>query len=948
MPEVAARESLTPPPTPIPPQPEPVAARNAPREWIAPPTPKPAGPSIADWLSEKGLAWIGGGALALGGLMLVAYAAQRGIFTPALRVVATGVLGLAAVAAGEALRRGLVIKGSPNLLVAALVTAAGAAMLYAASWAAYSLYSFIPLETAAALLAVISLGLLALSLLHGEALGMLAVAAAYLVPVVSGDAHWADGPLDAYILLILVTGFASTGLRGWGWVGALTLAGAWTWGLSRDVRPFDAPGVSLLAVVAAVLALAAAVVARRRGVEGPQKPRLLAAMPAAAIVGSSLLVLIAWFHPGATVPIYATAATAALALTVAAGVRLSRLTPAWLAGPAAVAVMAGLLADATRDSAASALWLLASLVAIAAAGFDGALRSPKSRTAAITSAVGVALALTLAGPALAIAVPGWDWALDAAFAALFVAGAVVLSRRTRDPASDWTTAAWIGGSAETAGLALHACLDGRAAPTAYGVLAIVLAALAVRVKWRGFAESAVAACLVSFAGLLGAPVAITALAGKADWRIVAAAAAAATLVQAAAWRTLKPRHDAKTSVEAMSTSAVLSGLLGLFLVLQTLGASSAGGSGLIDGFTEASLRTVLLLAAGLLLSIRGASTRLGRLRGPVLLGLGGLHGVLLQGLSLHPWWGDGGPVVGPPVFDSLMLGLLAPALLLAEAARRLARQIKPVAGAAAAGALLFLGMWIVSEIRRLFHGATLTSGDFAYAEVAAYAAAGLALALSLEVGRIRLSAALDSKSVLGGVVDAVNWAALALGLLLLAGIASPWWGPLDGDLHDPLRLGGLYAAALLCGVGLAVAARRSARPVLAQAALAGAGIEGFVLLTLVVRFVFHGAAMRAPLREASLETWTFSAVWALYGLAALAIGAGRRDMALRGIGLAVLLATTGKVFLFDLGHLEGVVRAASFLALGLVLVIGALAARRFGSASAHPRAPDGGQATSVD
>jgi uncharacterized membrane protein len=949
LPEVAAREALAPPPTPLPPQPAPVAARNAPpHEWTSPPTPKPAGPSIADWLSEKGLAWIGGGALALGGLMLVAYAAQRGIFTPALRIIAAGVLGLAAVAAGEALRRGLATKGSPNLLVAALVTAAGAAMLYAASWAAYSLYSFIPLETTAVLLATISLALLALSLLHGEALGVLAVVAAYLVPVVCGDAHWGDGPLDAYILLILVTGFAATGLRGWGWVGTLTLAGGWIWGLSRDFLPFDPLGVSLLAVVAPMLALAAGVLARRRAVDVADKSRLLGPLPAVSVAVSSLLVAIAWFHSGTAAPIYAAAATAALALIVAAGVRLRRLSPGWLAGPAAVAVLAGLLADAAPDRAIGALWLLASLAAIAAAGFDGAWRSDKSRTAAVTSAAGSALALTLAGPALALAVPGWDWAVDAAFAAVFAAGAVALSRRTDDPSSDWTTAAWIAGSAETAGLALHASLDGRATPTAYGVLAIVLAALAVRVKWRGFAESAVVACLVSFAGLLGAPVAITAMAGKADWRVVSAAAAAATLAQAAAWRTLKLRQDVKTSVEAISTSAVLSGLLGVFLVLQTLGASSSGGSGLIDGFTEASLRTVLLLAAGLLLSIRGASTTLGRLRGPVLLGLGALHGLLLQALSLHPWWGDGGPVIGPPVFDSLMLGLLAPALLLAETARRLARQIKPVAGGAAATALLFLGLWIISEIRRLFHGATLTSGDFAYAEVAAYAAAGLALALSLDIGRIRLSAALDSHSILGGVIDALNWTALVVGVLLLAFVASPWWGPLDGDLHAPALLGALYAAAVLCGVGLAVVARRSARPVLAQAALAGAGIEALVLLTLVVRFVFHGAAMRAPLREDSLETWTFSAVWALYGLAALAIGAGRRDMALRGIGLAVLLATTAKVFLFDLDHLEGVVRAASFLALGLVLVVGALAARRFGVAGPNPRAPDAGQATWVD
>ena len=95
--------------------------------------------------------------------------------------------------------------------------------------------------------------------------------------------------------------------------------------------------------------------------------------------------------------------------------------------------------------------------------------------------------------------------------------------------------------------------------------------------------------------------------------------------------------------------------------------------------------------------------------------------------------------------------------------------------------------------------------------------------------------------------------------------------------------------------------------------------------------------MREPLREASLETWTFSAIWALYGLAALAIGAGRRDLSLRGFGLAVLLGTTAKVFLFDLARLEGVVRAASFLALGAVLLVGALAARRSVAAAAGQR-----------
>jgi uncharacterized membrane protein len=59
---------------------------------------------------------------------------------------------------------------------------------------------------------------------------------------------------------------------------------------------------------------------------------------------------------------------------------------------------------------------------------------------------------------------------------------------------------------------------------------------------------------------------------------------------------------------------------------------------------------------------------------------------------------------------------------------------------------------------------------------------------------------------------------------------------------------------------------------------------------------------------------------------------------LRGLGLTLLLATTAKVFLFDMARLEGVVRAASFLALGIVLLAAAVAARRLGAAKPEDQA----------
>jgi uncharacterized membrane protein len=109
-----------------------------------------------------------------------------------------------------------------------------------------------------------------------------------------------------------------------------------------------------------------------------------------------------------------------------------------------------------------------------------------------------------------------------------------------------------------------------------------------------------------------------------------------------------------------------------------------------------------------------------------------------------------------------------------------------------------------------------------------------------------------------------------------------------------------------------------------------AALQLFLLVTLAVRYGFRGLDMHTASAEARIETWAFSAIWAAYGLAVLAFGARRGDVALRWTGLGLLLFTTAKVFLFDMARLDGMIRAASFLAVGALLIVAALAARRFG------------------
>lgn len=66
-----------------------------------------------------------------------------------------------------------------------------------------------------------------------------------------------------------------------------------------------------------------------------------------------------------------------------------------------------------------------------------------------------------------------------------------------------------------------------------------------------------------------------------------------------------------------------------------------------------------------------------------------------------------------------------------------------------------------------------------------------------------------------------------------------------------------------------------------------------------------------------------SGLWATTGLAGLIVGLVRDERLLRIGSLALLVTTIGKVFLYDLAALESLYRVASFIALGLLLLLAA-------------------------
>jgi uncharacterized membrane protein len=79
-----------------------------------------------------------------------------------------------------------------------------------------------------------------------------------------------------------------------------------------------------------------------------------------------------------------------------------------------------------------------------------------------------------------------------------------------------------------------------------------------------------------------------------------------------------------------------------------------------------------------------------------------------------------------------------------------------------------------------------------------------------------------------------------------------------------------------------------------------------------------------------------SGLWGLAGVGALVLGLRCDRQVLRLGALALLLVTAGKVFLYDLSTLDSVYRVASFIGLGVLLLLGAYAYQRL----RPPPAPD--------
>lgn len=235
----------------------------APEGDIKPEVPAPAKPrpDIETALGTRWAVWVGGLALALGGIFLVRYSIEAGIFGPGVRLTFAALFGLALTAGGEfARRRGFQspIGGINGAYIPAILTAAGSFVLFGAVFAAHSVYGFIGPVFAFGLLGIIGIGTITAALIHGQALAGLGLLGSYATPIlVSSDAPSA-WTLFIYLAIVLTAATIIASTRHWRFLAAAAFVGAGLWSmvyLSDSTDIVAAPVAMLHLVGLAVLAV---------------------------------------------------------------------------------------------------------------------------------------------------------------------------------------------------------------------------------------------------------------------------------------------------------------------------------------------------------------------------------------------------------------------------------------------------------------------------------------------------------------------------------------------------------------------------------------------------------------------------------------------------------------------------------------------------------------------
>ena len=762
-------------------------------------------------LASRWFVWIGGIAIAIGGLLFVKYAYDEGLIPPAMQIFLGLLLGGALVAAGEGLRKKPLAQlpaGFPPDYVPQALAAAGLTIAFGSIYASYALYELVAPLTAFIGLAALGLAALALSLRFGPMIAALGLAGSYVTPslIPSPDPNaWSFFP---YLLVILAASFAVLRRRTWWWLGFAAIAGAALWALLwlkggvfelADVAPVGLFGLALGGI--AVFAISGrAILAEGSGTLLAPKLMRLPLVVAVAGLASAALVLAVLVgesdHAGLALVLFFAGMAGLVALAwaknglalLAPGAALLSLITLMAWREAAFHEFAmdenGLwtwTSLPSGDAPQFLRWMLAAAFAFTLAGLAGLrLRAP----AVIWSALA-------AGSALLFVFFAWarvDALLDANVWALLGAGfalallAAMWPMRARLSEKPIDLACGILGCGVAALLlfTLDRLFDGIWLTLAIAALAAVYAYSTHLIAVRLLGPIAVAlASLVAVRLFISRELWFddrTLPLGQ-HWVIYGYGVPAALFLVASRWLKAKELVRETMSLEGLSLGLAMS-LVSLELRVLIGGGITGDEPRLLE--MSAHILTWLAAAYGLMYRQQVFSSFISKWGARLLLAGSSAAIVLLSLVALNPVV-SGDAVPGNVVFNALLLAYLAPVILLGLIARKLAGigwdSLRPAAGLLA---LVLALAYVTLETKRVFQGPVLVLWSETIAESYAYSAVWLASALALFVAGIRLAR------------QYIRYAGLGVMVLVV----------LKVFLSDMSDLEGLYRIASFIGLGL--------------------------------------------------------------------------------------------------------------------------------------------------
>ena len=757
-------------------------------------------------LASRWFVWIGGIAIAVGGLLFVKYAYDNGLISPALQIILGLIVAAVLVLAGEFLRRRDPPHAQDNYVPAAL-SAAGIATAFGSIYAAYALYDLVGPTAAFIGLAVVGLGAMALSRVQGPFIAALGLIGSYATPAMVSTDHPSAVGFFPYLAVILGASLFMLRGRNWWWLGYAAISGGFLWAIGWFVGPYTPADTLIAGLYALALGVVSMFGLRGLGILAPDSGELLPqpnfTQPLAiGLVGLAAQcgVLFALLHVSGHATLALVLFFAGLAVVVA--IAWAKHGLAVLAPAAAiigfVAMMAwdevafhefavderGLWSSLLGGAAPRFLnWMLVSGAALTLAGLAGVkMRSEKWPWALLASVATVLYVVGAWGRVEALLSPV-AWLLMAAVAAALLL-ATAWSTRAEEGDGNHPAGILAAGSAVLLVFAADRSLDG-----VWLTLAIAVLAAAYAFGSRLLRAQLMGPVTTALATLVAAKLFVSRELWNDDrtlplgqhWPLYGYGVPVVLFLVASRW--LKAAGHLRSSIALEGIS------LGLFMSLVSLELRVliAGGIGADEPTLlemAAHFLTWMAAAYGLMYRQQLYSSFVSLWGSRALLAASAAGVVLISLVALNPVVTEE-PMPGNVVFNPLLLAYLAPVVLLGLIAPKLAsiggEKLRPAVGLLAL-ALVFV--YVTLETKRVFQGPLLVAWSESIAESYAYSAVWLGLALALFVAGIRLGR------------QVVRYAGLGVMTLVV----------LKVFLWDMSSLEGLYRIASFVGLGLCLVA----------------------------------------------------------------------------------------------------------------------------------------------